>query len=223
MSQIKGVLFDKDGTLLNLNDTWLSIWHLVEVYLMEQHRLSKDTMKAIKQALGILEDTIVDGVYLYGTMEEWLEIVVLYGDLDKEVVTMDISIMVSNYFDSLTTYPLIGDVKGTLQQIKEKGIVIGLVTNDYETHAWDFIHKSGLIDLFDYVVGDDLSRPLKPDPITALSFCEQFGLKPSEVMMVGDSFNDFNYAKHANLGYYLGINQKDVIAIESIEEVLHYL
>lgn len=223
MGKYKAILFDKDGTLIDFDQTWLQMWKRITLYLEQSYEVTKVQMSQIERSLGIVGNQIQDGIYLFGTMEQWVSVVSECIGIRQALLMNQMQELVSNYFKSLEHYPYIGDVQSALMTLKQSGYLLGLVTNDLEEHAYDFLEKSDLLSVFDFVAGDTLNEGLKPDPQSAIKFCEQFDLKPEHVVMVGDSYNDLLYAKNANLGLYLGIHQEGVESIRSIEEVVNYL
>ena len=52
---------------------------------------------------------------------------------------------------------------------------------------------------FDFVVGQTDGVPLKPDPYTTLKLIEEFGVKKSECVFVGDGETDVQTAARANI------------------------
>lgn len=53
---IKGILFDKDGTLLDFEQTWRPVWNKTEEQLGIILQISEREMREIRERLGILED-----------------------------------------------------------------------------------------------------------------------------------------------------------------------
>jgi phosphoglycolate phosphatase len=59
--------------------------------------------------------------------------------------------------------------------------------------------------LFDYKVGYDSGHGSKPGPGMVLGFCQQTGLKPEQVMVVGDNTHDLHMGKSAGAGINVGV------------------
>jgi len=84
--------------------------------------------------------------------------------------------------------------KETLQNLKKRGINIGILTRNRRSNALAVARKHGL--KFDYVIGRD-DGPTKPDAFGVLKMCRKFGVKPGHTMLVGDYLYDLQCAKDA--------------------------
>ena len=72
-----------------------------------------------------------------------------------------------------------------LQELKKRGIKVGLITNTFSDER-DLIRKSKLFPLFDATRISYEEGVLKPDPHMYLSIMEELGVKPEECLYVGD-------------------------------------
>lgn len=59
--------------------------------------------------------------------------------------------------------------------------------------------------LFDYAVGYDSGFGSKPGPGMVLGFCQQTGLTPEQVMVVGDNTHDLHMGQSAAAGFNVGV------------------
>jgi phosphoglycolate phosphatase len=59
--------------------------------------------------------------------------------------------------------------------------------------------------LFAYKVGYDSGYGSKPGPDMVLGFCQQTGLKPEQVMVVGDNNHDLHMGQSAKAGCNVGV------------------
>ena len=64
--------------------------------------------------------------------------------------------------------------------------------------------KTEIFDYFDYLGTGDESKP-KPETFLADMFCNQCGIAPNEVLIVGDSKNDMLFAENVG-AYFIGID-----------------
>lgn len=86
------------------------------------------------------------------------------------------------------------DAKQTLEELRSRGVYIGILTRNRHENALAVGKKHGLE--FDGVVGRE-EGPVKPDCFGVLKLCEQFQVKPEETLMVGDYLFDLLCAKSA--------------------------
>jgi pyrophosphatase PpaX len=85
----------------------------------------------------------------------------------------------------------------TLQQLKQAGFKLGIVTTKIRETAERGITVCGLDGLFDVVIGyDDINQP-KPHPEPVLKALEALGSTPEEAIMVGDNYHDIESGQNA--------------------------
>ncbi|WP_420474876.1 phosphoglycolate phosphatase [Noviherbaspirillum sp. ST9] len=88
-------------------------------------------------------------------------------------------------------------VREGLDALRAKRIRLACVTNKPIGFAVPLLEKTGLRDYFELVYGGDSLPRKKPDPLPLLTVCTDFGLKPEEVVAIGDSSNDAQAARAA--------------------------
>ena len=116
--------------------------------------------------------------------------------------------------------------KETVETLRRGGIRIGILTRNRRSNALAVGKKHGL--KFDSVVGRE-EGPAKPDAFGVLWLCEQFDVRPQEVLVVGDYLFDLLCARAAGAVAVLLANhhRADEFAehadfvIENISEIPH--
>ena len=83
------------------------------------------------------------------------------------------------------------------RELKQKGRKLTVYSNKVMTIVKRQLKASGLDKILDLVVADDGSVPLKPDPEGLYHIADLFGVRVSEILMVGDSQNDVDTAENA--------------------------
>lgn len=96
--------------------------------------------------------------------------------------------------DYSTLYP---GVREGLEALRAKGLRLACVTNKPIAFAEPLLSKTGLRAYFDIVYGGDSLPKKKPDPYPLLKVCEDFHLRPDQVVAIGDSSNDAQAARAA--------------------------
>jgi len=96
--------------------------------------------------------------------------------------------------DYSTVYP---GVREGLDALQAKGIRLACVTNKPIAFATPLLEKTGLHRYFEVVYGGDSLPKKKPDPYPLLKVCEDFALRPQQVVAIGDSSNDAQAARAA--------------------------
>jgi HAD superfamily hydrolase (TIGR01509 family) len=84
--------------------------------------------------------------------------------------------------------------KETLEELRRRKILIGILTRNKKENAFAVAQKHGL--KFDAVVGRE-EGPVKPDAFGVLYLCEKFRIKPQESLVVGDYLFDLLCARSA--------------------------
>lgn len=97
-------------------------------------------------------------------------------------------------------YP--GVIEG-LQAFGRKGLRLACITNKAEAFTAPLLERTGLKPYFDVVVSGDTLPRAKPDPMPLAWACGHFGLKPRDMLMIGDSKNDFLAARAAGCPIFL--------------------
>ena len=82
----------------------------------------------------------------------------------------------------------------TLEELRKRKILIGILTRNKKENAFAVAEKHGL--KFDAVVGRE-EGPVKPDAFGVLYLCEKFAIMPQESLVVGDYLFDLLCARAA--------------------------
>jgi putative hydrolase of the HAD superfamily len=91
-------------------------------------------------------------------------------------------------FDGLAQhYALFDDALPCLQRLRERGLLLGMITNNDSAHQRAKIAAVGLDDLFDAIVISGEFGVAKPDPRIFAHACELLGVRPEEALHVGDN------------------------------------
>ena len=86
-----------------------------------------------------------------------------------------------------------------LEQMKELGMKIAVVSNKPHAQAVDtteYVFGKGY---FDLIIGEKEGIPKKPDPAMALNAALAFGVRPEECMYLGDTNTDMQTGKAAGM------------------------
>jgi len=106
-------------------------------------------------------------------------------------------------------------LREVLSALKDRGMRLGLATNDTEHPARVHLAGAGVLDLFDFVSGCDSGWGGKPAPGQLMEFLRRFDLTPSRVAMVGDSRHDLDAGRAAGMhavAVLTGIATRDELA-----------
>lgn len=192
---IEGVIFDKDGTLFDFRRSWAA-WaaSLLHELAGADIALAGTLAKAIGFQLEA-QDFDPDSVVIAGTAAEVAEL--LLPHLPGQTLQTLLGRM--NLLAADAPLAEVVPLRDYLTGLRERGLRLGLATNDAEAPAHAHLQRAGVLDLFDFVAGFDSGYGAKPAPGQLLAFCVQLRVDPARVVMVGDSLHDLHAAKRAGM------------------------
>lgn len=176
MKEYDAYLFDWDGTLADSHSMWFALFR--------------------KQLVryGINASDIEISQKLFGRYEEGIREYKAIPREDLPHLTTELNETV------LAQYPLVdmfGDAKQVLETLKRKGKKLALITASYRETIDIAISRHDLLELFDVTVAGNEVTAQKPDPSGIRLVLDQFGIKPAQAIMMGDSPKDLLAARNA--------------------------
>jgi phosphoglycolate phosphatase len=210
---IKGILFDKDGTLLEFHSTMHHVYTNVFTYLKDRYSVPELLLQQLKNALGHLPDRLRSDSLLplstnpqiaeallepsekYAAEHQWQQ---PFSKTDLLELIEELSLSEN------VPYTALSGVPETLKYLKIKGYKLGIATADTRTATVAGLKKTEICNYFDYLGTGDESKP-KPETYLADMFCIQCGIAPNEMLIVGDSKNDMLFAENVG-AYFIGID-----------------
>ena len=201
---LKGLLFDKDGTLLDFHATWTPVYDRVAQELAEG---DADLARRLLEHGG--RDPL-SGHYRPGTLlaqGNTREIAEAWGPLlpawSAEVL---IERMDRTFSDQgvAASVPVL-DLAAFFARLKNRGLKLGVATSDNERAAKAILERFQTLHLLDFVAGYDSGHGVKPTPGMVHAFCAAVGLQPAEVAMIGDNRHDMEMGHRAGCGARIGV------------------
>lgn len=174
------ILFDLDGTVADTDE-------VIVQSLFKMYDLYRNGNRSPREKV----------VYFSGPpMRETLKAEFPGGDNDF-LFSEFIRISWDYYYEYAKCFP---HCKEVLLKLKENGIKIGVVTGKQRDCAEHCIRVIGLENVFDYLLGADEIKTVKPDPEGINKGIEHFNIKDKrKVLYVGDNLNDYKAAKNAGV------------------------
>jgi phosphoglycolate phosphatase len=177
-SEVRALIFDLDGTLI---DSKLDLALSVNATLAE---LGRDPLphEQIFSYVGQGAPALIARALGSNASEQermiGLEFFIKYYSAHK--------------LDNTVLYP---GVRETLDALKEMPMAV--LTNKPVRVSRSIIQELGVGDLFRFVYGGNSFERKKPDPMGVDSILQEFGAKPAQAMVVGDSEIDVQTARNA--------------------------
>jgi phosphoglycolate phosphatase len=209
---IKGVLFDKDGTLLEFHSTQHYIYATLLACLKDDYQVPEPLLQELSEALGHLPDRLTpDSLLQFSTNRQVAQALFdtcrSYAEGRRWQLPFDtddlFALIEQLSLGDAVPYVALPHVPETLRYLKKKDYRLGVATVDTLTATVAGLKKTGILEYFDYLGSGEEARP-KPDASLADRFCSQCGILPSELLIVGDGENDMLFAQNAG-AHFIGI------------------
>lgn len=174
---VKGVIFDKDGTLHDTERVFFRAWHIAA-----EEMGVPDIDATIRHCTGMTLPDI--GMFWEGK----------YPDIPFEPYITRRNQIVAQMVSR--EVPVREGALELLQTLKARGYRLGLATSTGKALATDHLRRTGMLALFDGLAFGDEVEDGKPAPDIYLLAAQRIGLSPEVCVGVEDSFNGIR-AVHA--------------------------
>lgn len=196
-SQIKAVLFDMDGVLLDSFEAW--------------QRLFNATLKHFDKK-EITEEQFKEGAWAKDSKVASEEF------FDGKDPKLFVEFYCRHFNDYKKYVKKMEDVDIVLKELKEKGLKLAVVSNGFHKLVRIILKTRDLGHYFDIIVGTDDVKNAKPAPDMLLYALKKLKIKPEEAVMVGDTKYDMMAAKSAGC-LAVGFRTEGDKRIESLQEL----
>ena len=201
---IRGILFDKDGTIVDYWRTWVPVNREAALHAAGgDARLAAELLQLGGHDPGT--DRITPGAPLAaGDFMDIANAFAAHPDLPSasELVADIEAVFVKG---GAMHSQLIDGVHAALGALHRRGLRLGIATNDSVAGIETSMTQHDILHLFDFVAGADSGYGAKPDPRMGLAFCQAVGLAREEVAVVGDAVHDLAMGRAAGLGLTIGV------------------
>ncbi len=193
---LAGILFDKDGTLVDFDATWGGATHAVmqamttgrpEIYarLAEaMHYLPAE--RRFLPTSPMIAGSTADYVGTWATILDRVSDAALFDEIDRRFGV-----------EGLANLLPLGDPAVVFAVLRARGLHLGIATNDAEASARSQCDRLGLTPHLSFIAGYDSGYGVKPEPGMAVAFARLVGVPPRRIALVGDSVHDLEAARAA--------------------------
>ena len=208
---IRGLVFDKDGTLFDFHRTW-SAWGAALIRDITGD--DESHARALAEALAYdLENTsfLPGSPLIAGTIDVLIDAVLELLPGTDEAELRALVLAETAAIRPVEAVPLVP----LLDRLTAEACVLGLATNDAEGPARAHLAAAGVLGHFSFIAGYDSGHGAKPGPGMCAAFCAATGLPPSACAMVGDTTHDLasgRAAGMATVGVLTGLSTRDDLA-----------
>jgi phosphoglycolate phosphatase len=193
---LRGILFDKDGTLIDFDATWGPAAYEVMRALARGNLAKLQTLMEISHYIEAERRFLPSSPLVAGSSAH-------YGPVWAAALERPADGSLYREMDDLfahwglKTLAPIHRPANVCADLRSRGLELGIATNDAERSARLQSSALGLDPYLTYIAGYDSGFGAKPGPGMVAGFIEQIGCAPGEVTLVGDSIHDLHAARAA--------------------------
>ncbi|HLQ96755.1 MAG TPA: HAD family hydrolase [Pseudogracilibacillus sp.] len=212
--EIDGILFDKDGTLINFESLWLGWTEAFLEMMATKASLNQTEKYAIAERIGFhfkKQTWDVKGPLYVGSSTELTAVCAFclyqHGFFWDEAVEL-----MHEIFSEMNAYEgwenTIQPTKGLLhllERARNHSLNMGVVTADDYHKAKRHLEKLAIASYFETISAADQVEKGKPFPDMVHKACEKMDVLPERMILIGDSNGDMVLGKNggvqANIGF----------------------
>ncbi|AXI10294.1 HAD-IA family hydrolase [Oceanobacillus sp. 143] len=213
---IKGILFDKDGTLIEFNSLWVESTYEMIHTLVKEYANTDYAQKCeeIANLIGLEGHQVrEDSILASGTSEQMSATIATVLHADQQQVHQKINtFLYEETVRNSNNIKAIGDIRKLFEKLKQDNFTIGIVTADNYDITDYTLRYLGIREHVDFI-GTASNYERKPNIEAMQAFCNACHLEKNEVIHVGDSVVDMEFSRHGRLGVGVlsGVGTEDTL------------
>lgn len=204
-AKARAVLFDKDGTLFDFQQSWAQFGATVIDGLAKG---DEALAERLADAAGFDRQAVVYRVDSPVAAGSAREILTVWAPLLPEWRPLELAAWLveeARMHSEKGMTPATQDLPELLTRLKASELALGVATHDATDATHTQLEQAGVLDFFDFVAGVDSGYAEKPDPAMMNAFCAKTGRSADTVVMVGDSVGDLLMGRTAGALATIGV------------------
>jgi len=222
ISKVNGILFDKDGTLINSENHLLAIAHsrineAINLFKWENYspQIISKLYNLLTQAYGITRERVFPNgaIAIASKKDNLISTATIFCIIGKtwpdslkiannvfEIANNKASTVKSNEKEKLMP-----GIHHLLRKCLKKKIKTSIISNDTRNGIKEFLQKNKIENHFPFFWGSD-DHPAKPSPDSVKGLCRLMNVKASECALIGDADTDMRMAHDSGIALALAYN-----------------
>ncbi|MDW8545922.1 HAD family hydrolase [Staphylococcus pseudoxylosus] len=201
---MKWILFDKDGTIIYFDRSWMKIGLQLVDDFMEVYEDEIADREAAYAYLGVVDGEIQPGTIMAsGALDEMVR---AFCDIAGQDVTKWAQSRSQTLVDNrVPENVLVEGIEETLETLKRQGYKMGIVTSDSKKGVEQFLEITKFDHFFDVVISTEANAVEKPNPEVLNPLFDHYDVAPQDVVIVGDTANDMQTGVNTKLGLKIAV------------------
>lgn len=214
IDNIEGVLFDKDGTLIDSHIYWGRIIERRSNAIIKYYSLSNSLFYDLCLTMGYSvekKELVPEGPIALVSREEVIQIlnrflisIGIHSTIKEisELFNTEHEAFINEILDYIKFLP---NVKDFLIGLKHHDIRTAIITTDSVKNTKEILRHFEIDFLFNIVIGKESTKESKITGIPAVKALQLLGLKQEETVCIGDAPMDLIMAKNSGLKAGIGV------------------
>jgi phosphoglycolate phosphatase len=201
--RLRGLLFDKDGTLLDYAASWIPINRRAADLASDGDAALAAHLLRAGGADPVTGQVTADSLLAAGSTAE---IAAAWSAAGAPYEAPRLTGMLDALFRSAHAHVVpVTDLAALFGRLKARELKLGIASSDNETAIRATAERFGIAHLVDFVAGYDSGFGSKPAPGMVEAFCRATGLAPAEVAVIGDNRHDMRMGRAGAAGLLVGV------------------
>ena len=202
-SEIKAILFDKDGTLVDFDKTWAATNRKAAMIAADGDARLADFLLNECGMDPVTGTTRADSMFAAANAREIARHMALHGSpIMPETL---VRLLDQAFIEGAESPWPICDLDALMQALTGAGLPIGIASSDGEASIRRTVEVLGVSRHVSFIAGYDSGHGPKPEPGMIHAFAAHLGLHASQIAMVGDNRHDMEMARAAGAGAAIGV------------------
>lgn len=198
--EVKAVLFDLDGVLVDSADAWFQVLNDA----LKDFKLDSLSRKNFEKRFGFPIERDLEDLFIGKTENEVVKRYDKYFRKRKALVKL---------------FPNVAEI---LEDLKKKKLKTALISNSTKFIVMSILNHYNLKKYFDVVIAMEDVKHRKPSPDSVLKACELLKVKPQNAIFIGDTIIDMVAGKKAGC-VTVGYKINGDYGIDKLKKVLKIL